>query len=73
MLSTWFQHAEAEVASNGDATQSALERASVDANSLIEKEELDVEKAISGIAEVQVCKILGHFSVIFNYKLSAKC
>lgn len=56
MLLTWFQHAEAEVASNGDATQNALARAS-----LIEKEELDVEKAISGIVEVQVLKILGHF------------
>lgn len=61
MLLTWFQHAEAEVASNGDATQNALARASVDASSLIEKEELDVEKAISGIVEVQVLKILGHF------------
>lgn len=61
MLLTWFPHAEAEVASNGDATQNALARASVDASSLIEKEELDVEKAISGIVEVQVLKILGHF------------
>lgn len=48
---------EAEVASNGDATQNALARASVDASSLIEKEELDVEKAISGIVEVQMKEI----------------
>lgn len=40
---------EPDVASNGDATLNALEGAYIEANSQLQKEELDVERAISGI------------------------
>ena len=56
---TSFKYAEAEVASNGDTSQNTLESFTVEANSLVEKEERDLEKAISGIIEVQVSKIPG--------------
>lgn len=45
------------VESNGDTTSNALEGAYVDAKSLLEREELDVERAISGITEVQMKEI----------------
>lgn len=41
------------MASQGNT--SALEGAVLDAEAQLEKEELDVERAISGITEVQVC------------------
>lgn len=48
--------AEVGAASNGNTNlNAASEGAWLDANSQLEKEELDVERAISGIAEVQVC------------------
>ncbi|KAL5848048.1 hypothetical protein ACOSQ3_011572 [Xanthoceras sorbifolium] len=40
-----------EVASNGDTARNTLESSSVDANSLVEKEERDLEKAISRIID----------------------
>jgi hypothetical protein len=46
------------VASNGDTNLSASVKACLDANSLLEKEESDVERAISRITEVQVHRIL---------------
>lgn len=55
--------AEADVASNGDTTQSALDGAFVEANSQIHKEQLDVERAISEITQ-QVCMILCHFYML---------
>ncbi|XP_059460648.1 SWI/SNF complex subunit SWI3B [Corylus avellana] len=42
---------EADVASNGDTTQNALDGAFVEANSQIQKEQLDVERAISEITQ----------------------
>lgn len=48
--------AEVDAASNGNTNlNTAAEGAWLDANSQLEKEELDVERAISGITEVQVC------------------
>ncbi|GMY28985.1 SWI/SNF complex subunit SWI3B [Fagus crenata] len=55
---------ETDVASNGDTTRNAPGGAFVEANSQLQKEELDVERAISGIAEVQMKEIhdkLVHF------------
>lgn len=46
---------EAEVSANGETTLNALEGALMDANSVLEKEELDLERAVSDIVEVQVC------------------
>lgn len=47
---------ESEISSNGDTNQNALERAAyADASSLLDKEEQDIERAITGITEVQVC------------------
>ncbi|XP_044475602.1 SWI/SNF complex subunit SWI3B-like [Mangifera indica] len=51
------KHQEAEVASNADTTDNVLERFSFDANSLIEKERLDVEKAVTDIIETQMKEI----------------
>lgn len=48
--------AEADVSSNGDTNLNALERAYADVYALLEKEERDIERAITGITEVQVCK-----------------
>ncbi|KAK3232089.1 hypothetical protein Dsin_003970 [Dipteronia sinensis] len=48
---------EAEVASNGDTSRNTLESFTVEANSSVEKEERDLEKAISGIIEVQMREI----------------
>ncbi|RVW50926.1 SWI/SNF complex subunit SWI3B [Vitis vinifera] len=45
------------VESNGNTTSNVLEGAYVDAKSLLEREELDVERAISGITEVQMKEI----------------
>ncbi|KAH1065887.1 hypothetical protein J1N35_030874 [Gossypium stocksii] len=46
---------ESEISSNGDTNQNALERAAyADANSLLDKEEQDIERAITGITEVQM-------------------
>ncbi|KDP36743.1 hypothetical protein JCGZ_08034 [Jatropha curcas] len=47
----------AGVAANGDTNLNALEGASLDANSLPENEEVDAEKAISKIIEVQMKEI----------------
>ena len=45
----------------------------MEANSQLQKEELDVERAISRIAEVQVCMILSHcFVLLSHYRLFAK-
>ncbi|EEF33368.1 DNA binding protein, putative [Ricinus communis] len=44
-------------ASNGNAEQNGCERTSLDANSLLEKEELDAERAISRLVEVQLKEI----------------
>lgn len=60
---TYLHYAEAEVAANGDTTENVLERSSFDANSLIEKEQLDVEKAVTDIIEIQVCSIFLIISV----------
>ncbi|GAV65829.1 Myb_DNA-binding domain-containing protein/SWIRM domain-containing protein [Cephalotus follicularis] len=48
---------EAGVTSNGDTTLNEFERACVEANSLIEKDELDVERGIEGITEMQMKEI----------------
>ncbi|OAY22475.1 SWI/SNF complex subunit SWI3B isoform X2 [Manihot esculenta] len=45
------------VRSNGDTNLNPLERASLDANSVPEKEEPDAEKAISGIIDVEMKEI----------------
>ncbi|KAJ8772542.1 hypothetical protein K2173_027719 [Erythroxylum novogranatense] len=58
------RHQDTAVASNGDSNLDAFERACLDANSLLEKEELDVERAISTIVEVQMKDIqhkINHF------------
>ncbi|KAB2082256.1 hypothetical protein ERO13_A05G177500v2 [Gossypium hirsutum] len=53
---------ESEISSNGDTNQNALERAAyADANSLLDKEELDIERAITGITEVQMKEIQDKF------------
>ncbi|KAK2660979.1 hypothetical protein Ddye_007512 [Dipteronia dyeriana] len=51
------KHEEAEVASNGDTSRNTLESFTVEANSSVEKDERDLEKAISGIIEVQMREI----------------
>ncbi|KAJ0025946.1 hypothetical protein Pint_09176 [Pistacia integerrima] len=52
-----MKHQEAEVAANGDITENVLERSSFDANSLIEKEQLDIDKAVTDIMETQMKEI----------------
>ncbi|MBA0836810.1 hypothetical protein Goarm_009005, partial [Gossypium armourianum] len=53
---------ESEISSNGDTNQNALERAAyADANSLLDKEEQDIERAITGITEVQMKEIQDKF------------
>lgn len=55
---------EADATPNGDTTGNASEGAFVEANSQLQKEELDVERAVSRIAEVQMKEIqdkLVHF------------
>lgn len=70
---TFLLYAEAEVASNADTTDNVLERFAFDANSLIEKERLDVEKAVTDIIETQVCSIFLIVSVCCSTnKLLAK-
>lgn len=49
--------AEADISSNGDTNQNAMERTYADVNSLLEKEEEDIGRAITEITEVQVCKM----------------
>ncbi|KAK9270353.1 hypothetical protein L1049_025932 [Liquidambar formosana] len=56
-LNNVTRHQESDVPSNGDSNLNASEGACVDVNSLLEKEELDVERAISGITEVQMKEI----------------
>ena len=53
-----FLGTDSGVSSNGDTNLNASVKACLDANSLLEKEESDVERAISRITEVQVHKIL---------------
>lgn len=53
-----LSEAEADAVSNGNTNLNAAEGTWLDANSQIEKEEPDVERAISGIMEVQVFNIL---------------
>lgn len=48
-------HADAGVASNGGNTSDSFQGSRLHAYAQIEKEESDVEKAISEIIEVQVC------------------
>ncbi|KAK6257302.1 hypothetical protein QUC31_000761 [Theobroma cacao] len=48
---------EADVSSNGDTNLNALERAYADVYALLEKEERDIERAITGITEVQMKEI----------------
>ncbi|XP_039002582.1 SWI/SNF complex subunit SWI3B [Hibiscus syriacus] len=48
---------ESEISSNGDANQNALERAYADAKSQLDKEEQDIERAITEITEVQMKEI----------------
>ncbi|KAF8022460.1 hypothetical protein BT93_F0081 [Corymbia citriodora subsp. variegata] len=48
---------EAEVSASGETTLNASEAALMDANSVLEKEELDLERAISDIVEVQLKEI----------------
>ncbi|KAF3446935.1 hypothetical protein FNV43_RR12115 [Rhamnella rubrinervis] len=48
---------EADAVSNGNTNLNAAEGTWVDANSQLEKEELDVERAISGITQVQMKEI----------------
>ncbi|XP_030527104.1 SWI/SNF complex subunit SWI3B [Rhodamnia argentea] len=48
---------EAEVSANGETALNALEGALMDANSSLEKEELDLERAVSDIVEVQMKEI----------------
>lgn len=43
--------------SNGGTTSNAMEGAYADAKSLLEREERDVERAVSGITDVQVSKV----------------
>lgn len=62
--------------SNGDTNLDELGGAFVDANSQLEKEGMDVERAISGITEVQVCEILRlvvrYSSLVVNYFLTIR-
>uniref|UniRef100_A0A6M2F0F4 SWI/SNF complex subunit SWI3B n=1 Tax=Populus davidiana TaxID=266767 RepID=A0A6M2F0F4_9ROSI len=51
------KHLDSGVASNGDTNLNASVKACLDANSLLEKEESDVETAISRITEVQMKEI----------------
>lgn len=51
-------HADAGVASNGGNTSDSFQGSRLHAYAQIEKEESDVEKAISEIIEVQVCHVL---------------
>ncbi|OMP11549.1 hypothetical protein CCACVL1_00449 [Corchorus capsularis] len=46
-----------DVSSNGDTNINSLERECADVNSLLDKEERDIERAISGIVEVQMKEI----------------
>lgn len=48
---------DAEVSANGETTLNALEGALMDANSVLEKEELDLERAVSDTVEVQLKEI----------------
>ncbi|KAK4751533.1 hypothetical protein SAY87_005015 [Trapa incisa] len=60
LTSTITDHAMSQdvgILSNGDGGLNPLEGALIEANSLLEKEENDLEKAISDIAEVQVKRI----------------
>lgn len=45
---------EADISSNGDTNQNAMERTYADVNSLLEKEEEDIGRAITEITEVQM-------------------
>lgn len=51
-------YADAGVASNGGNNSDSLQGARLNASLQLEKDESDVEKAISEIIEVQVCPIL---------------
>ncbi|XP_022777098.1 SWI/SNF complex subunit SWI3B-like isoform X2 [Durio zibethinus] len=58
---------EADISSNGDTNLNAPGRTYVDVNSLLEKEEGDIERAIIGITEVQMKEIqdkLVHFEEV---------
>lgn len=48
-------YADAGITSNGGNTSDSFQGSRLHANIQLEKEELDVEKAISEIIEVQVC------------------
>lgn len=59
-------YADAGITSNGGNTSDSIQGSRLLANIQLEKEELDVEKGISEIIEVQVC----HMSR-FNFMLCA--
>ncbi|XWS24632.1 hypothetical protein CRYUN_Cryun28dG0119300 [Craigia yunnanensis] len=46
-----------DISSNGDTDLNAVERTYADVNSVLEKEERDIERAITGITEVQMKEI----------------
>ncbi|XP_038703804.1 SWI/SNF complex subunit SWI3B isoform X2 [Tripterygium wilfordii] len=48
---------QADIASNGDTSPTTMGGASVEAKSMLEKEEQDLERAISGIVEVEMKEI----------------
>ncbi|XP_022772529.1 SWI/SNF complex subunit SWI3B-like isoform X4 [Durio zibethinus] len=59
---------EADISSDGDTNLNALERAYADLDSLLEKEEQDIERAINGITEVQMKEIqdrILHFEELY--------
>jgi len=51
-------HTDAAVASNGGNASDSIQGSLLRANLQLEKEESDVEKAISEVIEVQVCHVL---------------
>ncbi|XP_022772527.1 SWI/SNF complex subunit SWI3B-like isoform X2 [Durio zibethinus] len=57
-----------DISSDGDTNLNALERAYADLDSLLEKEEQDIERAINGITEVQMKEIqdrILHFEELY--------
>lgn len=60
-------HADAGVTSNGGNASNSIEGSLLRANIQCEKEESDVEKAISDIIAVQVCHVLAFCLMVLSF------
>lgn len=60
-------HADAGVASDGGNAADSIQGSLLRANIQLEKEESDVEKAISEIIDVQVCHVLKFCLTVFAF------